>query len=269
VLSILVFLRTDDMNSFFKVKSEDMKKLIAGNWKMYGDKASSKALIRDIAAGAQRYFDKADFLVCPPYVHIDLVRGEAEGMGVAIGGQDCVPQEQGAFTGDVSAPMLKDMGCAYVILGHSERRQYHKEPSSLIAEKAKAAHQSGLKTIICVGESAVERESGQELSVIEKQLVESVPASSNESNTVIAYEPVWAIGTGLTAQAEDIASMHRFIYEKMQTMLESVANLRILYGGSVKPENAAEILGTQHVQGALIGGASLKAESFLGIAAEI
>lgn len=257
------------MNSFFYSKSEEMKKLIAGNWKMHGDKDFASGLAKGIINAVSNHLDKADILVCPPFVHIDAVANILKGSQVETGGQDCTYVEEGAYTGDVSANMLKDIGCSYVILGHSERRQYHGETSELVSKKAIAAHQAGLTTIICVGENEAERKNGQAQAVVGKQLEESLPSCATDQNTVIAYEPVWAIGSGLTAQPIDILTMHRFIYEKAQEKLESVSDLRILYGGSVKPENAAEILNTEHVHGALIGGASLKVESFLGIVSQI
>lgn len=246
-----------------------MKKLIAGNWKMHGDKTSAAQLTSEIIQGMDMLTDVADFLVCAPFVHLGCVEDILKNSALSLGAQDCVAEEQGAFTGDISAPMLKDVGCEYVILGHSERRTLHGETSETVSQKAVAAHLAGLKTIICVGENKEEREAGEEQNVVAKQLAESVPSCSTAGNTVIAYEPVWAIGTGLSAKPDDISSMHGFINDQMKERLESVDNLRILYGGSVKPENAKEILNMPHVEGALIGGASLKAESFLGIAKEI
>lgn len=247
-----------------------MKKLIAGNWKMNGNAASAEALIKDveqkIAADAS-LLDKCDFVVCPPFLHIPAVLALADKS--AVGAQDCAPQESGAFTGDIAPAMIKDIGASYVILGHSERRQYHKEPDALIASKAAAANKAGLITIICVGETDAERESGNELKVVGAQLKASLPEGVNAENTVIAYEPVWAIGTGKTATAEDIRAMHEFIRERLAETLADSARMRILYGGSVKPANAAEIFGVPNVDGALIGGASLKADDFIGIASAV
>jgi triosephosphate isomerase (TIM) len=236
-----------------------MKKLIAGNWKMNGDVKSAADLIAKIEATVTPELSKScDFVVCPPFVHIPAVVAAAK--ACAVGGQDCSDKESGAFTGDIAAGMLKDIGAAYVILGHSERRQYHKETDETIAAKAKTAHAAGLITIICVGETETEREAGLQESVVGGQLGRAIPETATAENTVIAYEPVWAIGTGKTATAEDIRAMHAFIRGKVP------GNMRILYGGSVKPGNAAEIFAVPNVDGALIGGASLKAEDFMGIA---
>lgn len=245
-----------------------MKKLIAGNWKMNGNAAQAESLVKAVELGISEgaaLVDKCDFVVCPPFIHIPMVKDCAS--VVAIGAQDCAPQASGAFTGDIAAPMIKDVGASYVILGHSERRQYHKESDALVAEKAKAANENGLITIICVGELESEREAGQQNTVVAKQLAASLPEGATADNTVIAYEPVWAIGTGKTATADDIRDMHAFIREKLGERLADGQKVRILYGGSVKPSNAAEIFAVPNVDGALIGGASLKAEDFLGIAA--
>lgn len=239
-----------------------MKKLIAGNWKMNGDAKSAEALITGIEeaiAHKPGLVSACDFVVCPPFVHIPMVHDLIS--VTAVGGQDCSENASGAFTGNVSALMLKDVGAAYVILGHSERRQYQKESDELVAAKAKAAHAAGLVTIICVGETEAEREGALQESVVGGQLERSIPDCATPENTVIAYEPVWAIGTGKTATAEDIRAMHAFIRGKVP------ADMRILYGGSVKPSNAGEIFGVENVDGALIGGASLKVEDYLGIAA--
>ena len=243
-----------------------MKKLIAGNWKMNGDAKSAEALITGIEEGiAQKpgLLDGCDFVVCPPFIHIPMVKDLTS--VCAVGGQDCSEHASGAYTGNISAPMLKDVGATYVILGHSERRQYQEESDELIAAKAKAANAAGLITIICVGETEAEREGGVQNDVVGGQLERSIPEGVNAQNTVIAYEPVWAIGTGKTATAEDIRAMHAFIREK----LSNIPNIRILYGGSVKPSNALEIFSVPNVDGALIGGASLKVEDYLGIAAAV
>ncbi len=239
-----------------------MKKLIAGNWKMNGDAKSAEALITGIEeaiAAKPDLLKSCDFVVCPPFVHIPSVVGKTK--ACTVGGQDCSEKANGAFTGNISASMLKDIGASHVILGHSERRQYQKESDELIAAKAKAANEAGLVTIICVGETEAEREAGNQNAVVGGQLERSLPEGVTAQNTVIAYEPVWAIGTGKTATAEDIRAMHAFIRGKVP------ADMRILYGGSVKPSNAAEIFAVPNVDGALIGGASLKTEDYLGIAA--
>jgi triosephosphate isomerase len=244
-----------------------MKKLIAGNWKMNGTEQSGDALIVAIEmAIAQNpgVLEKCDFVVCPPFVYIPMVEDKTS--VCAVGGQDCSQAESGAFTGDVSPAMLKDIGASYVILGHSERRQYHEESDETVAAKARAAHKAGLITIICVGETEAEREAGNQEAVVGGQLERSLPEGVSAKNTVIAYEPVWAIGTGKTATAEDIRAMHAFIRGKLNAKFADGANIGILYGGSVKPSNAAEIFSVPDVNGALIGGASLKADDFLGIA---
>lgn len=238
---------------------------------MNGTLEGSMALARDIVAGVQdnaQILEKCDFLVCPPYPYIVPVETELT-QAVSIGAQDCSSYQNGAYTGDVSAAMLKDIACEYVILGHSERRQYFAETDGLIAEKALLAHQQGLKTIICVGETEEQREAGEEQDVVAEQLRDSLPGGGTPENTVIAYEPVWAIGTGKSATVEDIKAMHGFIREKLAETIENAANIRILYGGSVKLANAGEIFQVENVDGALIGGASLKAEDFLGIAAAV
>lgn len=240
-----------------------MKKLIAGNWKMNGNEQSGNALIvaiEEAIAGNPGVLKTCDFVVCPPFVYIPMVEDKTS--VCAVGGQDCSDKDSGAFTGDISPVMLKDIGAKYVILGHSERRQYHEEADETVAAKAAAANKAGLITIICVGETEAEREAGNQEAVVGGQLERSLPQGVTAENTVIAYEPVWAIGTGKTATAEDIRAMHAFIREK----LAHISGVRILYGGSVKPSNAKEIFGVPNVDGALIGGASLKVEDFLGIA---
>ena len=209
--------------------------------------------------------EKNEFLVCPPFHHIVPVEGELT-MAVNIGGQDCSPFDNGAYTGDVSAVMLKDINCSYVILGHSERRQYYVESNLMLKQKAMMANDAGLTSIICVGETEEQREAGQEQDVVGTQMLESLPETATAENTVIAYEPVWAIGTGKVATIEDITAMHDFIRAKLAEKLENADKIHILYGGSVKPANAAEIFAVNNVNGALIGGASLKAEDFIGIA---
>lgn len=233
---------------------------------MNGDLASALTLTREIVAGVDanpRFSTDCEFIICPPFVHLARVRANLGTSGsVTLGAQDCSERENGAFTGDISAKMLADCGVGAVILGHSERRQYHQEPDSLIAAKAVAAHKAGLLAIICVGESEAQREAGEQFDVVAGQLAGSLPDGANLENTVVAYEPVWAIGTGKTATPEDVAAMHDFIRGK-------VGGMRILYGGSVKPDNAAGLFSTENVDGALIGGASLKADQYLGIAKSV
>ncbi|OIN86433.1 MAG: triose-phosphate isomerase [Alphaproteobacteria bacterium CG1_02_46_17] len=244
-----------------------MKKLIAGNWKMNGSVADAKALVSALIEGTKGQ-DGVDVCLCPPDVYIPVVRAENLPAHFGVGGQDCSYHgESGAYTGEVSAIMLKDSGCDYVILGHSERRQHHCEGNNVIAKKAEYAHAVGLTTIICVGETEAEREQGLENSVVILQLIESIPPKASGKNIVIAYEPVWAIGTGKSATAEDVANMHGVIRNYLQEKLDNPDSIRILYGGSVKPENAAELLAIKNVDGALVGGASLKADQFLAIIA--
>lgn len=246
-----------------------MKKLIAGNWKMNGLSADAALLAREIKGGIEAEQNLAclcDFCVCPPYVHISIVQQILGDLSISVGAQDCAATPNGAYTGDISSEMIKDLGCDYVILGHSERRQYHDEESATVAAKAAKAHQDGLITIVCVGETDEERQRGIQEDIVSKQLIDSIPASATAENLVIAYEPVWSIGTGKTAQPADVETMHRVIREKLKEKLDNSAAVRILYGGSVKPENAASLLTIKNVDGALIGGASLKADQYLAIA---
>ena len=228
-----------------------MRQLIAGNWKMNGLAASLAeiAAIRDAGPG------HADILICPPAT---LIAQAAKG-GVPIGAQDCHSEACGAFTGDISAEMLKDAGAVAVIVGHSERRQHHGETDATVAAKARAAWRAGLTAIICIGETEAQRMNGEALDVVARQIAGSVPQGATATNTAIAYEPVWAIGTGKTPSNAEIARMHAHIRAR-------VGDLRILCGGSVKPANAREILALADVDGALVGGASLKSQDFLAIA---
>lgn len=235
---------------------------------MNGSLGEAIKLASGIVEGIQndaKLLEKNEFLVCPPFHHIVPVEGELT-MAVNIGGQDCSPFDNGAYTGDISAKMLKDINCSYVILGHSERRQYYAESSLMIKQKAMMANDEGLVSIICVGETEEEREAGKAQEVVAAQMLESVPENATAENTVIAYEPVWAIGTGKTATIEDIAAMHDFIRATLTGKIENADNIRLLYGGSVKPANARDILGVANVNGALIGGASLSPDDFIGIA---
>jgi triosephosphate isomerase len=240
--------------------------LIAGNWKMNGLASALDevdALIRALKARPAG----PDVLVCPPATLISRVAARVGGV-VAVGGQDCHPQPSGAFTGDVSAEMLRDAGASWAIVGHSERRQYHGEKDELIAAKAKAAWRAGLGVIICIGETETERNAGREEKVVDGQLAASVPDGAAAALTAIAYEPVWAIGTGRTPTNEDIAKMHRHIRSVLVARFgDAGRRIDILYGGSVNPKNAKEILAQPEVGGALVGGASLKAADFLTIIA--
>jgi triosephosphate isomerase len=233
-----------------------MRQLIAGNWKMNG-LGVSLSEIAGLASLLKAQPAPCDVLICPPATLI--ARAVALNSGLAIGGQDCHPKASGAFTGDISAEMLRDAGATAVIVGHSERRQYHGETDATVAAKASAAWRAGLTAIICVGETETERDAGDAHSVCARQLSGSIPPGATAANTAIAYEPIWAIGTGKTPTTAEIAAMHAHIMSRL------AAPLRILYGGSVKPENAKEILSLADVGGALVGGASLKATDFVTI----
>lgn len=248
------------------------KKLIAGNWKMNGNSASALALAEALGRGLKddpTLADRNDFVVAPPYVHLSLVKGALAGMPVAVSAQDCALTQDGAYTGDISVGMLVDSGCDYVIIGHSERRQYHGETDGQVAAKAALCYEKGLTAIICVGETEVQRAEGRHEQVVGDQLARALPGNANARNTVIAYEPVWAIGTGKTATPDDVRAMHSFIRQRLQEQLADGGNMRILYGGSVKPDNADALMSTENVDGALVGGASLKADQFLAIAGAV
>lgn len=237
---------------------------IVGNWKMNGTRAMLPEA-RSIDRAAQRYM-KAEVAVAPPYTLIHAMHREAEQIG--IGAQDCHPGEGGAHTGDISAAMVADAGAKFVILGHSERRADHGESNALINAKIESALAAGLRIILCCGESLETRDAGKAEEFVLSQLKDSLPVISDAADRLtVAYEPIWAIGTGRTATLADIAAMHGAIRDLLNTTYgeEQASGVRILYGGSVKPENAREILSTAHVDGALVGGASLTAESFLGI----
>jgi triosephosphate isomerase len=238
--------------------------LIAGNWKMNGLRADGTALAAALAADSGAG-PKVDVLVCPPATLLAPVAAALAGGRVAMGGQDCHAKASGAHTGDVSAAMLADAGCTFVILGHSERRQDHGETDATVRAKAVAARAAGLVAIVCVGETEAERTAGRHLDVVAAQIAGSVADDATAADTVVAYEPVWAIGTGRTATVDDIAAMHAHIRALLARRLASGGDVRILYGGSVKPGNAAEIMAVADVDGALVGGASLKAEDFRAI----
>ena len=241
--------------------------LVAGNWKMNGLRASAAELAR-IIAGSGGLTGKADLMICPPTTLLAAFAEQARGSPVAIGGQDCHADPAGAFTGDISAEMLKDAGASAVIVGHSERRTLHKETDADVRAKAGAAWRAGLTAIVCIGETRAERQAGRTLGVLGRQLDGSLPDGVTAANLVVAYEPVWAIGTGLTPTAADVAQAHEFIRARIvERHGKAGTAVRILYGGSVKPSNAAELMTVPDVDGALVGGASLKAEDFLGIAA--
>lgn len=241
--------------------------LLAGNWKMNGLGAASSEL-QTIIAASSPLARQVDLLICPPATLLHAFATRARGSAVAIGGQDCHAEPSGAHTGDISAEMLKDAGAWFVIVGHSERRADHGETNDVIRAKASAAWRAGLVPIVCIGETEAQRKANQTLDVVGGQLAGSLPDGATAANTVLAYEPVWAIGTGLTPTTADIEQVHGFIRKKLSERFnEEGAGIRVLYGGSVKPSNAKELLGAADVDGALIGGASLKASDFLAIAA--
>ena len=240
--------------------------LVAGNWKMNGLKASAAELGR-IMQGGGDLWRKTDLMICPPATLLMTFAVVALGSKLQIGAQDCHEQPSGAFTGDISAEMIADVGGVAVIVGHSERRTHHAETDAQVRAKAQAAWRAGLTAIICIGETKAERDAKRTLDVIGRQLDGSLPDGATAANTIIAYEPVWAIGTGVTPTANDVVQAHAFIRERIAKRAADAENVRILYGGSVKPSNAGELLTVPNVNGALVGGASLKAEDFLGIAA--
>jgi triosephosphate isomerase len=238
----------------------NLKQLVAGNWKMNGLIADGLALARGLASRVAAEPPPCDLLLCPPATLLATVKAELAGSGIALGGQDCHAETKGAHTGDLSAEMLADAGCSHVILGHSERRHGHGETDSDIRGKVAAAWRAGLVAVLCIGETRAEREAGRANEVVGAQLQGSVPPGAAAANLVVAYEPVWAIGTGLTPTAADIGAMHAHIRDRLPE------GVRILYGGSVNPKNATEILDLAEVDGALVGGASLKLEDFWVIA---
>ena len=246
-----------------------MRKLIAGNWKMNGLLADGLALARDLAALSRRAEGpRRDLLICPPAQLLVPLAVALEGSGIALGGQDCHQDASGAHTGEISAEMLADVGCSHVILGHSERRSDNRETSRLVRAKAERARAAGLAPIVCVGETEAERVAGRMRGIVERQVRNSVPTDGATPGLVVAYEPVWAIGTGRTASPEDVAGAHGLIRGLLGDLLGPGAGgaVRILYGGSVKPANAAQLLQVPDVDGALVGGASLSAEDFWAIA---
>ncbi len=239
--------------------------LIAGNWKMNGLRADAEKLAEEIASFYSSKKEAGyDLLVCPPYTVMETVYNKLEGSGVLLGAQNCHVSEKGAHTGDISPAMLKDAGCSHVIVGHSERRSDHGETDIDVKAQAKAAQSNGLLAIICVGETESDRESGNALNVVREQVRKSAPETSKAMDTVIAYEPVWAIGTGKVATPDDVQEMHKDIRTTLSELLgqEKAGGIRIIYGGSMKPDNAKELLALADVDGGLIGGASLIAQSF-------
>ena len=245
-----------------------VRPLVAGNWKMNGLSGSLAEIDAMRQAADAGESGSAELLVCPPATLIAQAAWRIKGGELSLGAQDCHPLPSGAFTGDISAPMLKDAGAAYVIVGHSERRLLHHETDALVRLKVEAALRAGLVPIVCVGETKAERESGEAMAVVPRQIAGSLPPGGAPETLVVAYEPIWAIGTGLIPTPADVAEMHLV----MRTLLAEMYGahgfrMRLLYGGSVKPTNCGELLTLDNVNGALVGGASLKATEFLAIAA--
>ncbi len=241
--------------------------MVAGNWKMNGSSESVKVLMAGIKAGMASVTD-AEVVVCPPAVYLARVSGAADGTRIKVGSQNIGDQDQGAYTGEISGGMLKDTGCEYAIIGHSERRALYGESDKLVAKRFAAARRNGIKPIFCIGESLAEREAGVTNTICARQIDAVIDLEGVEAlaDGVIAYEPVWAIGTGKTATPEQAQEVHAFIRGKIAALNADVAvDLRILYGGSMNPANAAELIGQPDIDGGLIGGAALKAEDFLSI----
>lgn len=246
--------------------SQSRRPVIAGNWKMNCLRADGFALAEAVAAQAGQV--DCDLVICPPATLLHSVHELVGETALGLGAQDCHYKDSGAFTGNISPTMIKDAGCSYVILGHSERREYHGETDADVQAKAKAAQQEGLVAIICVGETETQRDAGDTMTVISEQIKGSIPADSTFENTVIAYEPVWAIGTGRTASPEEAQEVHQHIRKELASALgeDFAAATRILYGGSMKPGNASDLLAQADIDGGLIGGASLNSADFLAIA---
>ena len=245
--------------------AETRRPLVAGNWKMNGLRSALGELV-EIARGAAR-IPRADIMVCPPATLIAEFAAAARDTPVRIGAQDCHCEPAGAFTGDLSAEMLKDAGASAVIVGHSERRIHHKETDAKVRAKALAARRAGLLAFVCVGETRTQREGGSALAVVGAQLDGSLPDGTDADAVIVAYEPVWAIGSGLTPTPSDIAEMHGFIRRRLSSRFgQAMEQARVLYGGSVKASNAGELMSISDVDGALVGGASLNAREFLAIA---
>jgi len=241
--------------------------LIAGNWKMNGLRADAVALAKAVAEGVKqaKWVDR-EVLVCPPATLVMAVVEAVTASGLLVGGQDCHAKASGAHTGEISAEMLRDAGASHVIVGHSERRTDCGETDAIVRAKAAAAWRAGLLPIVCIGETLAEREAGRTLAVLETQLKGSVPVGATASRLVVAYEPVWAIGTGKTPTTPEVAAAHAHIRKVLGALMADAAAVRLLYGGSVKGSNAGELLAAGDVDGALVGGASLKADEFLAIA---
>ena len=246
-----------------------IRPMVAGNWKMNGSRASLDELALMSTGFTPALRQKLDIMICPPATLVLAASQRAVGTGIAIGGQDCHANDAGAHTGDLSAGMLFDAGATAVIVGHSERRADHGESDATVRAKAEAARRNALIAIVCVGETRADREAGKTLAVVRRQLKGSIPDHMTSRDLVVAYEPVWAIGTGLTPTAADVAEVHAMIRQDLRRIVgkEEAEKVRILYGGSVKPSNAKELMSVPNVNGALVGGASLKALDLLGIVA--
>lgn len=235
-------------------------KHIVGNWKMHGLQREGESLALAVASHiATRHQSDVEVVLCPPATLLTKLSTLLNASRIRLAGQDCHQEQSGAFTGCISAPMLRDAGCDFVILGHSERRQGQGETSALVSQKAKAAYQAGLTPIICIGEALADRDQGKALTVIGEQLMASLPAGVDARELIIAYEPIWAIGTGRTPTQEEIEEVHNYIVSAC------AGDIKVLYGGSVKPQNAAQILALNNVHGVLVGGASLKLEEFCAV----
>jgi triosephosphate isomerase (TIM) len=244
----------------------ERRPLVVGNWKMNGLRKSSSELLR-ILEDSAKLPRHIELVICPPATLVANFANLVRGSRVRVGAQDCHPEPSGAYTGDVSAEMLADAGAIMVIIGHSERRSYHKETDAQVRVKTLAAWRAGMTAIVCIGETRAERESRQTLDVVARQLAASLPEGGRGESLVIAYEPVWAIGTGLTPTPGDVAEVHNLIRAKLVDRYRGAGeDMRVLYGGSVKPANAKELMKVENVDGALVGGASLKSDEFLGIA---
>lgn len=244
-----------------------VRPLVAGNWKMNGHKVSGGELRAIMEGYDPALREHVDLMICPPATLLLAFAAMAEGSGLWVGAQDCHVEASGAHTGDISAEMIADTGAKAVIVGHSERRQNHKETDEEVRSKAEAAWRAGLTAIVCIGETESERKEGDTLKRVGAQLDGSIPDGASAERLIVAYEPVWAIGSGKTPTTFDIADVHDFIRERLETRLGAEGGrTRLLYGGSVKPDNAAELMAVANVDGALVGGASLKASDFLGIA---
>lgn len=235
--------------------------LIVGNWKMNG-LAASLAEATALAGKTMAQMPAAELGLCPPATLVAAMAAALKGTGIGVGGQDCHAKASGAHTGDISAEMLKDAGATYVLAGHSERRTDHGESDTVVRAKAQAAHRAGLVAIVCVGETLAQRDAGETLKVVSAQLRGSLPDDATAANTVVAYEPVWAIGTGRTPTEEQVAEVHAAMRQELKARFNDGEGMRLLYGGSVKPDNAKSLMAVADVDGALVGGASLKANDF-------